>query len=80
MIDFKIEYDDGVSTKRKGDYDKRIKRRDREHGFYLMLPTKEIKIPIGYLRISEIPTVEALLKTFTIANNNRFERKTNGKA
>jgi len=72
MIDFRIEYDDGVSPKRKGDYDKRITRKDRETGYYLVLPYAEHKISIGYLRISEIPALEALLKTFLLANNNRF--------
>lgn len=68
MIDFRIEYDDGVPTKRKGDYDKRISRHDRENGYYLIVTKAEHKINIGYLRLSEIPALEALLKTFVEAN------------
>lgn len=73
MIDYRIEYDDGISTKHKDGYDKRIIRRNRAMGYYLILPNEEHKINIGYLRLSEIPTIESLFKTFLLANNNRFK-------
>ena len=77
MIDFRVEYDDGVSIKRKDkDVDKRITRKDRPCGYYLVLPTEEYKINIGYLRISEMSALEALLKIFLLANNKRFQKGT----
>lgn len=56
-----IEYDDGVNPKHpdKPDY---ATRRGRAFGFYATIRGGEYRLPVGYMRISEVPALEKLLE------------------
>jgi hypothetical protein len=73
MMNFKIEYDDGMDVKR--DPNPPAVRRGRETGYYVVTPTESIPINIGYLRVSEMPVIDKLIRRMVVLNNVRFERK-----
>jgi hypothetical protein len=78
MIDFHIEYDDGMDAKR--DPNPPAVRKGRPTGYYIVTSGGDIPISIGYLRISEMPVIDKLIRRMVVSNNRRFERKSDVKA
>jgi len=65
-ITFKVEYDDGAGPKVKNQPDPFVTRRQRDRGFYLRRLddgelVRELPVPIGYMRVSEMEPLAALL-------------------
>ena len=65
MILPKIEYDDGKPIQLKGkaadDRSLSCTPRGRQRGFYLRIENDEWKLPLGYMRVSEM---DGLLEVF----------------
>lgn len=58
---FRVEYDDGRTSKSDKDKSPFCTRKDRQMGFYLILPDgDERPLNIGYMRVSEMAGLERL--------------------
>lgn len=61
---FRVEFDDGKPVKANNGRDSRCTPKGRSHGFYVIYPDgQEEKVEIGYMRISEMEHLQAMLNT-----------------
>lgn len=58
-----IEYDDGAPMKTPQGVDRspECTPRDRPRGFYLMSRGRSVQLPVGFMRVSEMKKLEAVV-------------------